>query len=197
MVVRALWRSEALRVVPWLRPCTVSDQGTTLRASDLHNARATILNPFNNDAIMGAIASQITSLTIAYSTVYSDADKKTSKLRVIGLCAGNSPKTGEFPAQMANNAEYVSICWRHHGIEQCRLPCDIVSFSGLCNIGYLSKTHLQLKSRGISFVNGISLSFPIIVVFCTEHDNDTGMPYAIFLNCEIRYAQKILREIWV
>ena len=23
-------------------------QGTTLRASDLHNARATILNPFNN-----------------------------------------------------------------------------------------------------------------------------------------------------
>ena len=52
MVARALWRSEALRVVPWLRPCTrlrlVSDQGTTLRASDLHNARATILNPFNN-----------------------------------------------------------------------------------------------------------------------------------------------------
>ena len=31
--------------------------------------------------------------------------KKTSKLRVTGLCAGNSPGTGEFPAQMANNAE--------------------------------------------------------------------------------------------
>ena len=28
--------------------CRVSDQGTSLRASDLHNARATILNPFNN-----------------------------------------------------------------------------------------------------------------------------------------------------
>ena len=28
--------------------CRVSDQGTTLRASDLHNARSTILNPFNN-----------------------------------------------------------------------------------------------------------------------------------------------------
>ena len=27
--------------------CRVSDQGTTLRASDLHNARATILNPIN------------------------------------------------------------------------------------------------------------------------------------------------------
>ena len=33
--------------------------------------------------------------------------KKTSKLRVTGLCAGNSPGTGEFPAQMASNAENV------------------------------------------------------------------------------------------
>ena len=36
--------------------------------------------------------------------------KKTSKLRVTGLCVGNSPGTGEFPAQMEN----VSIWWRHH-----------------------------------------------------------------------------------
>ena len=41
--------------------------------------------------------------------------KKTSKLRVTGLCAGNSPGTGEFPAQMASNAENVSIWWRHYG----------------------------------------------------------------------------------
>ena len=39
---------------------------------------------------------------------------KTSKLRVTGLCAGSSPGTGEFPAQMASNAENVSIWWRHH-----------------------------------------------------------------------------------
>ena len=30
--------------------------------------------------------------------------KTTSKLRVTGLCAGNSPGTGEFPAQMASNS---------------------------------------------------------------------------------------------
>ena len=40
--------------------------------------------------------------------------KKTSKLRVIGFCAGNSPGTGEFPAQMASTVENVSIWWRHH-----------------------------------------------------------------------------------
>ena len=35
--------------------------------------------------------------------------KKTSKLRVTGLCAGNSPVTGKFPAQRASNAENISI----------------------------------------------------------------------------------------
>ena len=68
---------------------------------------------------MGAIASQIPSLTIVYSTGYSGAEQKkkkkkkkknnqtTSKLHFTGLCAGNSPVTGEFPAQMASNAENV------------------------------------------------------------------------------------------
>ena len=51
--------------------------------------------------------------------------KKTSKLRVTGLCAGNSPVTGEFPAQMTSNAEKVSIWWRHHsgGTHNCLFPC--------------------------------------------------------------------------
>ena len=67
------------------------------------------------DVIMSTMASQITSLSIVYSIFRSGADKKTSKLGVTGLCAGNSPETGEFPAQMASIAENVSIWWRHHG----------------------------------------------------------------------------------
>ena len=31
--------------------------------------------------------------------------KKTSKLRVTGLCVGNPPVTGEFPAQLVSNAK--------------------------------------------------------------------------------------------
>ena len=53
--------------------------------------------------------------------------KKTSKLRVTGLCVGNSPGTGEFPAQMASNAENVSIWWRHH--EQWNSDAENVSVS--------------------------------------------------------------------
>ena len=37
--------------------------------------------------------------------------KKTSKLRVTGLCEEISPVTGEFPAQRASNAENISIWW--------------------------------------------------------------------------------------
>ena len=40
--------------------------------------------------------------------------KNKSKLRVTGLCVGNSPVTGEFPAQKASSGENVSIWWRHH-----------------------------------------------------------------------------------
>ena len=61
---------------------------------------------------MGAIVSQITSLTIVYSTVYSDANQIT------GLYEGNSPGSGEIPAQMASNAENVSIWWHHHIVKQ-------------------------------------------------------------------------------
>ena len=41
--------------------------------------------------------------------------KKTSKLRVTGLCAGNSSRNGKFPAQMTSDSENVSI-WRRHGV---------------------------------------------------------------------------------
>ena len=50
--------------------------------------------------------------------LFKRRSKKTSKLRVTGLCAGNSPGTGEFPARMASNAENVSIWWRHHVCKQ-------------------------------------------------------------------------------
>ena len=50
------------------------------------------------------VASQITSLPIVYSTVYSDADQRKHKKHVTGLCEGHSPFNGEFPAQMGSNA---------------------------------------------------------------------------------------------
>ena len=80
--------------------------------------------PHYDDVIMGTMASQITSLTIVYSTVYSDADQRNIKVpRHWPLC-GEFAGTGEFPAQMASNAKNVSIWWRHHA------PNSIVSVFG-------------------------------------------------------------------
>ena len=64
-----------------------------------HNGRTGVSNHLPNDCLL--------------NRVFRHRSKKTSKLRVTGLCEGNSPGTGEFPAQMAGNAENVSIWWRH------------------------------------------------------------------------------------
>ena len=58
--------------------------------------------------------------------------KKTSKLRVTGLCARNSPGTGEFPAQMASYAENVSIWWRHHDFATHRVYMVLCSTKKWC-----------------------------------------------------------------
>ena len=44
---------------------------------------------------------------------------KTSKLRVTGICAGNSPVTGEFPAQRARNTNNVYIWFINIYINIC------------------------------------------------------------------------------
>ena len=59
--------------------------------------------------------------------------KENTKLRVTGLCAGNSPVTGEFSAQMASNAENVSIWWRHNviAIRPLRVFWTLIAVAGV------------------------------------------------------------------
>ena len=65
--------------------------------------------------MMDTIASQITSLTIVYSAGYSGADQRKHQISAsLAFVRGIHRGTGEFPAQMASNAENVSIWWRHH-----------------------------------------------------------------------------------
>ena len=64
---------------------------------------------------MSAMASQISGVSVVYSTVCSGADQgKHQSSASLALCEGNSPVTVEFPAQRASNAENVPIWWRHH-----------------------------------------------------------------------------------
>ena len=52
----------------------------------------------------------------------------------------------------------------------------------MCNMGYLSETHLKLKSRKISFIHNSHSKFPIVLKFCTEHGSTTVVLCAKFHN---------------
>ena len=64
------------------------------------------------DVIMCGMASQITGVSDCLLRRLFRS-KQISKLCVTGLCEGNSPVTGEFPAQKTSNAENVPIWLRH------------------------------------------------------------------------------------
>ena len=65
-----------------------------------HNGRDSVSNHQPHDCLLNLL--------------FRRRSKKILKPRVTGLCAGNSRRTGEFPDQMASNAENVSIWCRHH-----------------------------------------------------------------------------------
>ena len=90
---------------------TLHENGVTTTKPTLslrwrHNGRDSVSNHQPHDCLLNRL--------------FRLRSKKTSKLRVTGLCAGNSPGTSEFPAQMASYAENVSIWWRHHVIKMLR-----------------------------------------------------------------------------
>ena len=94
---------------------------------------------------MSAMASQITSVSIClHGHLFRRRSKKTSKLRVTGLCEGNPPVTGGFPSQRASNAENVYISWCHHVLRViCRIltvlywACNTNANVILCTVGVL------------------------------------------------------------
>ena len=98
--------------------------------------------------------------------------KKTSKLRVTGLCAGNSPGTGEFPAQMASNAENVSIWWHHHGLPislslwVCRRHSYLIISMWISHISEITHDGLWWPHIGDLQLSGVRLSchVPMIII---------------------------------
>ena len=94
-------RSVTLRLFPWRSVIMENWFLSNLSLQWRHTERDGISNHQHREWLINSL--------------FRRRSKKTSKLRVTGLCVGNSPVTGEFPAQRASSAEYVSIWWRHHG----------------------------------------------------------------------------------
>ena len=76
---------------------------------------------------MGAIASQITSLTMVTSAVYLDTDqRKHQSSASLAFVRGIHWRPVNSPSQMASNAKNVSIWWRNH-IDEMLLYESIVT----------------------------------------------------------------------
>ena len=89
--------------------------------------------------------------------------KKTSQLRVTGLCERNSPVTGDFPAQRASNAENISILMTSSWVST---PALLPIFTLLCPFQPLS---LSLRPPPISislcpFLLFDCLSFSVFIL---------------------------------
>ena len=123
--------------------------------------------------------------------------KYTSKLRVTGLWVGNSPETGEFPAQMASNAENVSIWWRHHAFMRiCVTKLTIIgSDSGLSPD---RRQAIMLTNVGILLSGPLGTNFGHVFSFKKMHlklSSGNWRPFCIGLSVLIRLCH-IESLIW-
>ena len=97
-----------------------------------HNGRDSVSNHQPHDCLLNRL--------------FRRRSKKTSKLRVTGLCAGNAPGTSEFPAQMASKAENVSIWWRNHdGLWYQRPQCYLMFAEYLENHRFITSIPASLN----------------------------------------------------
>ena len=96
--------------------CTPCPYYTILAVHYVSYIRVLIILQWRHDECDGV--SNHKRLDCLLNGLFRRRSQKTSKLRVTGLSEGNSPVTGEFPAQRASHAENVSIWWRHHASDE-------------------------------------------------------------------------------
>ena len=131
---------------------------TLCNALDTIDCDVMVIISHHNDVIMGGMASQITSLTVVYSAVYSRRrSKKTSKLGVTGLCAGNLPVTGEFPAQRP-------VFWKMFPFD------DVIMYSSLF-VGSVCR----IRTNTI-YILSWRTAYGLTWVFFTTREINTKMP---------------------
>ena len=93
-LVDAMWHQLTNQLCALTLPMLVRGTIQKCPTQDLLHQR----NVHYNDVIMTTMASQFTSLTVVlFNRLFRRRSKKTSKLRVTGLCAGNSPVTAQGP----------------------------------------------------------------------------------------------------
>ena len=95
-----------------------------------------------DDVIIGAKASQITSVTIVYSTVYSGADQRKH----------HSSASLAFVRQMASYAENISIWRRHHELGETNIYQEHNYMRILCHCEKAMVTYGRVSKNFLTIV---------------------------------------------
>ena len=137
-----------------------------------------------SDVIIGAMASQITSQTIVYSTVYSGADqRKHQSSASLALVREIHRSPVNSPHKLASNAKICSIWWRHHEIVVAsRIPIAPQTL--------ISSRHLAL-SWLLSYW-GVSLQTSPISLRCVSHASE----YWFHIDCCSNIAHTSIRPAY-
>ena len=126
---------------------------------------------------MSVIASQITGLSIVFSSVCLGADqRKLQSIALLALCEGNPPVTGGFPSQMASNGEDISFWLRHH----------VFCFG----YSWFTKTFTHMTVAGVEYIYIYKTQyiyitiywFPWIVIVCYGWDGSAMIVNSDFVN---------------
>ena len=134
---------------------------------------------------MGAMASQITSLMIVYSTIYSGADQSKHQSSASLAFVWGIHRDRWFPAQMASNTENVFIWWSHHGVSATNSQpeiqsCDTFFVISFNHVWAFSQVADELICLNNSFDNtvmtllvncaGLSISSITYYHWCQQYD---------------------------
>ena len=116
----------------------------TIKFSELLNSKALQWRHNEHDGV-----SNRQRLDCIPNRFFRRRSQKTLKLRVTGLCEGNSPVTGEFPEQMASNAENDSILWHHDGVKGYKLHQMLghISVTKMLNCRKYRHTHEENSAK--------------------------------------------------
>ena len=120
---------------------------------------------------MSAMTSQVTSLTIVYSNVYSGADQRKHQspaslavVRGIQRCQVNFPNKG------VSNADNVPIWWRHHENMFCVLPWSLCCV--LWSFILYRVTTVPESMRFVSRLQGTPSVFIFQVIFANPIERE-------------------------
>ena len=114
--------------------------------------------------------------------------KKTSNLCVTGLCEGNSPGTGEFPAQRASHAENVSIWWRHYECFAANIPAiyyvaSPIAFGWLPRASFTTEIMAWISNHMMTSSNGNI--FRVTGPLCGEFTGHRWIPHTKASDAEL------------